>query len=182
MTTTDPDEIRTQIEHTRANLSEDVNALADEIRPGAIVHRQTRKVTGVFGSAKERVMGTASDVQDGAAAAPTQVRERTQGNPLAAGLVAFGVGLVAAALMPVTDKERDAAARIKDEAQPLTDQVKDMAQESAQNLKEPARQAVDSVKQTASEGAANVKDETQSAAVDVRQGAADAKDAVQESR
>jgi hypothetical protein len=37
------------------------------------------------------------------ARAPQAVRQQTQGNPLAAGIIAFGVGMLAATLIPVTD-------------------------------------------------------------------------------
>ena len=103
---TDPDLIRADIERTRANLSDDVNALADEVNPKNVVRRKTRKVTGAFGSMKDSVMGTASEAQgtagdalhsvgEAAANAPAQVSRRTQGNPLAAGLIAFGVYSIA---------------------------------------------------------------------------------------
>src|ERR1700709_1842416 len=100
---TDPDLIRADIERTRASLSDDVNTLADEVNPKNVMRRKTQKVTGAFGSMKETVMGSASDAQgaaggaihsvgDAASNAPGQVARRTRGNPLAAGLIAFGAG------------------------------------------------------------------------------------------
>ncbi len=65
-TSSDPDVIRAQIEQTRENLSDNVNALADEVNPKNMVHRQTQKVTGAVGSVKDRVMGKASDAQGAA--------------------------------------------------------------------------------------------------------------------
>ena len=43
-TSTDPDEIRRQIEATRAGLSNDVNALSDKVSPGKIAERTIRPV------------------------------------------------------------------------------------------------------------------------------------------
>jgi ElaB/YqjD/DUF883 family membrane-anchored ribosome-binding protein len=180
MSTTDPDTIRADIERTRASLSDDVNALAYEVNPKTVMRRKTRKVTGAFGSLKDSVMGTASSAQDAAGGAahavgeaasnaPAEVTRQTRGNPLAAGLVAFGVGALVASLLPATDRERALAADAKDKAQPLVEETKQIAQESAQNLKQPAQEAVESVKQTATEAASTVKDEGQSAARDVRQ-------------
>ena len=59
----------------------------------------------------------------------------------AAGLVAFGAGLVGAALIPASEKEQQAAIAVKDKAQPLQQQVSDVAKDAAQNVKEPAQQA-----------------------------------------
>jgi gas vesicle protein len=187
----DPDQIRAQIETTRSNLSDDVNALADQVNPKNVVRRQTDKVTGAFGSAKDHVMGTASGVGDSAgntlhsagdlaAGAPTQVKQRTQGNPVAAGIIAFGAGLLISSLIPASERERDAAATLKDKAEPLTEQAKDVAKEAAGHLQEPAQQAVQSVKDTATDAAITVKDEGQSAALDVRDEAQNAKETVQE--
>ena len=72
---TDPDVIRADIERTRANLSDDVNALADEVNPKNVIRRKTQKVTGAFGSVRESVMGTATDAQDAAGGA-IQARRR----------------------------------------------------------------------------------------------------------
>ncbi len=111
---------------------------------------------------------------------PAPVRQQAQGNPLAAGLVAFGAGLVVAALIPASEKEQQAAVAVKDKAQPLQQQVTDVAKDTAGNLKEPARQAVLAVKDTATDAASTVKDEGTSAAQDVQSQAQDAKDAEQD--
>jgi ElaB/YqjD/DUF883 family membrane-anchored ribosome-binding protein len=179
----DPDEIRAEIAQTRGDLSTNINTLAEEIKPSTMVHRQTVKMRGRAGRLRDRVMGTASDVassvqtttqsavsstEQAARQAPQAVREQTQGSPLAAGLVAFGLGMVAASLMPPSEKEREAAAMIKENAEPLAHEATDVTKELAGNLKEPARQAAESVKGTAVEGAQQVRDEGKAAAADVR--------------
>jgi ElaB/YqjD/DUF883 family membrane-anchored ribosome-binding protein len=179
----DPDQIRAEIAQTRGDLSTNINTLADEIRPSTMVHRQTQKVRSKAGRLKDRVMGSASDkassvqsstqsavasAEQAVEQAPQMVREQTQGNPMAAGLVAFGLGMVVASLMPPSEKEREAAAMVKDKAEPLAQEATDTAKEMAENLKEPARAAAQSVKDTAAEGAQQVRQEGQHAAVDVR--------------
>jgi ElaB/YqjD/DUF883 family membrane-anchored ribosome-binding protein len=179
----DPDQIRAEIAQTRGDLSTNINTLADEIKPSTIVHRQTDKMRSRAGRLKDRVMGTASDkvssvqettqsavssAEQAVEQAPQMVREQTQGNPMAAGLVAFGLGMVAASLMPPSDKEREAAAMVKEKAEPLTQEATDTAKELAGNLKEPAREAAQSVKDTAAEGAQQVRQEGKNASVDVR--------------
>ena len=90
------------------------------------------------------------------------VANKTQGNPLAVGLIAFGVGLLVSSLIPPSDKERELAATVEEKAQPLVEGVKDAAREVGENLREPAKEAVESVKDTAQDAAHNVADDAKS--------------------
>jgi gas vesicle protein len=111
-------------------------------------------------------------------------KTQAQGNPLAAGLIALGAGWLLGSLMPASSKERQAAAAVKEQAQPLVSQAQDVAkeaaQEAAQNLKEPAQQAAESVKGTAQDAAQTVKAEGQANAEDVKASAQQSKENVQE--
>ena len=111
--------------------------------------------------------------------APRQVAAKTQGNPLAAGLIAFGAGLLVSSLIPPSEKEREAADKLKTAAEPVTTQLTETAKDMAQGWKEPAQEAVQNVKATATDAAQHVKDEGQTAASDVKATATDAKDHVQ---
>lgn len=166
----DPDVIREDIERTRRELGQDVDALADKVNPAKAAQRQTDKVKRAFSRMSERVMGTATDVVDSAqgavgsageavADAPHKVARATEGNPIAAGLIAFGVGWLASSLVPASRPERRVAAQAKDAAAPLIDEVRDVAMESADHLREPAREAVDAVKERATEAVDTVKAE-----------------------
>ena len=42
-TSNNPEELRTEIEQTRANLSQNVNALGEAVTPGAIARRQVEQ-------------------------------------------------------------------------------------------------------------------------------------------
>lgn len=190
--TNDPEQIRREIERTRTDLSENVNALGDKVSPSSIARRQTDRVRGAAVSVKESIMGSASDagdagqravgaVSDTISDAPGTVASRTKGNPLAAGLIAFGVGLLVSSLIPASQKEQVAAQAIKDQAEPVVNKLTDAAKEVAGNLQEPAQQAVEEVKSTATDAAQTVKDEGTSAAQDVKGQAADSKDRVQQS-
>jgi len=181
-----PDEIRDDIERTRANLGQDVDALADKVNPSKIVDRKTRRVRQGFTTLRERVMGAADDAGGtahdamshvGDAAhhageavkdAPHKAASTTRGNPVAVGLIAFGVGWLAASLIPTTRAEQQAAEKAKEAAAPLVDQVKDVAQETAEHLKEPAKEAAEAVKERAAEAVHTVADEGKSAAADVK--------------
>lgn len=195
-----PDVIRADIEATRARLGTNVDAVADKVTPSHIVQRQTDKVKenvkdAVFG-VKEKVMGaadhTAGNVHaatgtagahlgDAGAAigdAPAQVRTRTQGNPLAAGLIAFGAGLLVSSLIPASQKEREAADALKTAAEPLTTELTEAAKHVAEGLKEPAQAAMENVKATATDATEHVRAEGQGAVADVKDRTATAKDNV----
>lgn len=170
-----PDEIREDIERTRAELGQDVDALADKVSPAKIAGRQTRRLRAAAGSLKDHIMGSATDAVESTQAAvghagevvanaPHQVAASTRGNPIAVGLIAFGVGLLAASLIPSTKVERDAAEQAKDAAGPLVDKVKEVAAETADHLREPAREAAEAVKERAGEAVDAVRDEAETAA------------------
>ena len=129
--------------------------------------------------AKDTAAAKLSDAGTAISHTPDQVKAKTQGNPLAAGLIAFGAGLLVSSLIPPSQKEREAADQLKTAAQPLATQVTDAAKDMVQDLKEPAMEAVENVKATATDAAQNVKTEGQHAATDVKDRATDAKDHVQ---
>jgi ElaB/YqjD/DUF883 family membrane-anchored ribosome-binding protein len=115
--------------------------------------------------------------------APDQVKAKTQGNPLAAGLIAFGAGLLLSSLIPASEKEREAADALKTAAEPVTTELAEAAKDMAQGLKEPAQEAMENVKATAADAAEHVKTEGQYAAADIKaegqRAATDAKDHIQ---
>jgi hypothetical protein len=129
--------------------------------------------------AKDNVAARLSDAGSAIPGAPAQVKAKAQGNPLAAGLIAFGAGMLVSSLIPASQKERQAAQQLKTAAEPLTTQVTDAAKDMVQDLKEPAQEAMANVRATAADGVEHVKAEGQGAATGVRDRASDAKDNVQ---
>ena len=197
-----PDVIRADIEATRARLGTNVDAVADKVTPSHIVQRQTDRVKenvkdAVFG-VKDKVMGAAdhtadhvhsttgsvgshvSDAGSAVAGAPGQLKNRTQGNPLAAGLIAFGAGLLVSSLIPASQKEREAADALKSAAEPLTTELTDAAKQVAEGLKAPAQEAVENVKATAADATDHLKADGHAAVGDVKDRTAEAKDNVQQ--
>lgn len=159
--TNNPDLIRADIERTRTELGRDVDALADKVSPSKAVGRQTDKVKAAAGRVKDRVMGSAHDVRDSAAGSGHAVADKghqaveaAKGNPLAVGLIAFGVGWLASSLVPASEKEKELGAQAKETVQPL---VQDAVQEMGEHMKEPARDAAESVKEAAGSAADTVK-------------------------
>ncbi len=186
--TNNPDEIRRDIERTRADLSHNVNALADQANPANVARRQMGKVAGGARDLKTRIFGDPNDPWDDGAVgdaqhaaagavedaklavqdAPRQLRRQAQGNPLAAGLISFGLGALIGGLIPASRAEQDAARRVRDEAEPLVEEAKAMAQEAADHLKPAAQQAADTVKDAAASAGEHVRDDARLAADDVR--------------
>lgn len=128
---------------------------------------------------KDNVAATLTDAGHTVAATPDRVKAKTQGNPLAAGLIAFGAGMLISSLIPASDKERQAADQLKTAAEPLTTELTDAAKGMVQDLKEPAQHAMDNVKTTATDGIEHVKTDSQDAATDVKDRATNAKDTIQ---
>jgi gas vesicle protein len=202
----DPRQIRREIEYTQRNLSADVDALTEKVKPGRIVQRRMNRAQRSLANLRDKVMGTASDTasttghQVGNAAsavadrtseaasaaanavseAPQAIRRGTEGNPLAAGLIAFGLGWLTASLIPASKAEQRIAEQAKDFVQDHADQVGQVAEQVKDKLSEPAQQAVQAVRSTAQDAASTVSDETRSAAGDVAQRAQDAKSTVQQ--
>jgi uncharacterized protein YjbJ (UPF0337 family) len=126
---------------------------------------------GAMGGATDKASSVASSIGDTATSAPTIARQKTRGNPLAAGMIAFGVGWLASSLLPATEKEQEAASAVKDKASEhsdtLTAPIKEAAGNAKENLRAPAQDALQSVKGTATEATATVKDEAAAAKDDV---------------
>ena len=135
-------------------------------------------ISGTAQSAASTVSDTASTVQDAVQQAPQAVVRQTRGNPLAAGLIAFGAGWLVSSLLPASQREQELAEQAKQRAselgQPLLDAAKDAATEMKDNLQEPAQQAVESVRDTAADAGRTVTEESRSAAQDVQDHAQDA--------
>ncbi|KAA1427304.1 DUF3618 domain-containing protein [Nocardioides antri] len=182
-----------QIAETRQDLSRDVDALYDKVSPGRMVERRKEAVRGRISSLRDTVMGSAGSAGGSAQGAAGSVRDtasnatsavagtaqsavgtvqrQTQGAPLAAGMVAFGAGMVISALIPASQKEAEAAERlteaVKDSS--LADEAKSVGQEIGDNLKDKAAQAAQEVKSSAQDSAATLKEEGQSSAQNVKE-------------
>lgn len=198
------DQLRREIEQTRDRLGTDVDALTEKVSPKKVVGRQVDRARGGITGLKEKVMGKTSDVTsstgqglssaassvsdtassaassvaDTASSAASATRRQAEGNPLAAGLIAFGIGWLVSSILPASEKEKELAGRVKDQAQPALQPVAEKAQQALNevkdNLQEPAQQAVESVRSTAQDAAGTVQEQARSKAADVKDDAVDA--------
>ena len=203
--TNDPEQIKADIEATRAELSRDVDALAETVRPANVVQRQKDKVTSKVFGAKDSVMGSAAGAKDSVMGSarlgavrlrrrPAHHRRRhlvrsARRTPADAGQPARRgpdrprrrlAGRARCCRRPAPSARRPA--RLKEKAAPLAHEVADMAKEAAQNLQEPAQQAVQEVKSAGTEAVETVKAEGTSTAADVKDSAKDSAQTVKESQ
>ncbi|MEU4241831.1 DUF3618 domain-containing protein [Actinoplanes sp. NPDC026619] len=190
----EPDRLRQDIERTRASLTRDVDLLSEKTSPAKAAQRRwtavREKVMGsthdarhAAGDATSSAVGTVQEkasefsdaagdkahaAADAARQAPRAVAARTQGNPLAAGIIAFGAGLLAATLIPVTDAERRTGQQLKDNSGDLTDRVKDIATEMKDDLTGTVQEAAGQVRNTAQDAVQTTKEQAQSSAQDAK--------------
>ena len=210
----DPDEIRADMERTRGTLSNDVDDLAESVKPKSVARRQVDKVKDAVGSvtdvmgfdeddprsstvadkahaakdavadkayaAKDTVSERASEAREAVREAPTTVKRKAQGNPLAAGVIAFGLGMLVSSLIPSSEKERQAVSQLQENLEPVKEKASEVAKDVGESLKPPVQEAAESVKTTAQEGVERVKQEGKAGAQDVKEQAQDSKETVQQ--
>src|SRR5215207_4917057 len=167
------------------NLKEKVMGSAQDTSAHAqgMASNAAGSVQGAASSAADSVSSAASTAAGAVQQAPDQVIRQTQGNPMAAGLIAFGVGWLVSSLLPATQKEQQLAQQaetaVRDNKDALLAPAKEAAQEIGDQLKPAAQDAVESVKYTAQDAAATVTEEGRSAASDVQGQAQQSKETVQ---
>jgi hypothetical protein len=153
-------------------------------RASATASQAAQSVSATAATAASGMSDAASSGAQALQEAPRMIRQQAQGNPLAAGLIAFGAGWLVSSLLPATRKEQQLAGQAKDKAQqvgqPLAQTVGQVADEVKENLREPAHEAMESVKSTATEAGQNVAEQGSAAAGQVQSRAKDATVTVRE--
>ncbi|MDP9072380.1 MAG: DUF3618 domain-containing protein [Actinomycetota bacterium] len=120
------------------------------------------------GRVPARLRETGSDVASRARAAPEAALGRAQGNPLAAGLVAFGAGFAVAQLLAPSEPERKAVGLAKERIEPLKQRAVETGRAVAGELQPVAQAGVERVKDRAATAAQQLKEQAQGAAQDVK--------------
>jgi hypothetical protein len=163
----DPDRIRAEIEQTRAEMGETVDALGykTDVKARAKDSIQDKKesVMGAASSAKERLVGAGQSVGD-ATPDSDQVKRQArraksvaQENPLGLAVGAVAVGFLAGMLLPSTRVEDDKLGamsddvieRAKETGQEALERGKQVAQDAAETAKESGREHAEELKETA---------------------------------
>lgn len=186
-----PDQIEHDLANTRGAVRRDVDQFNEAVSPKAVVSTRVERVKKGGAAMKDRLMGaadpeaakskaadlagTAQDATNAAAAklgdaagnAPDAVRSGTQGNPLAAGVIAFGVGWLLSSLAPATSAEKDAAQKLQANAGSVLDPLTDSAKTIAGNLQQPVKEAAEHVQNAASDAVSDTAEHAKSATSDV---------------
>ena len=135
----DPDQIRNDIEDTRARMGDTAEALGHKADvPG----RAREAISDKVDSVKSTFTGatpSSGDVKQGAQQAVGIAKE----NPLGLAIGATALGFVAGLLIPSTKVENE---RIGPMADQIKDQAKEMGQEAVERGKHVAEQAAETVK------------------------------------
>jgi hypothetical protein len=195
-------QVRADIERTREDLGQDLDAIGDKISPRQAVRRRTDRVRSKLTIMRERVMGSAesatsivssegssvagsvrdaasdvaSSVADAASGAahtvrhaPDVVKKQTEGNPMAVGLIAFGLGALAGTILPSTQTEKSMAPQLREMVvEPIKETASEAAREVGQDLRGSTEEAAERVRQTAQEGARRLTEETRHRVEDVK--------------
>jgi gas vesicle protein len=153
----EPGEIREQIEETRTEMGDTVEALGYK---ADVKTRAKDNIADKRDRLKERITGTApdpDDVQQGAKRAVGVAQE----NPIGLAVGSLAAGFVAGMLIPST--------RVEDEkVGPMADQVKEQAKQTGEEAlergKEVAQEAAQSAKETVQEQGAEHADQLKESA------------------
>jgi uncharacterized protein YjbJ (UPF0337 family) len=184
----EPDRIKEEIRSTRSDLARNVDALADRTIPTRVAQRRWSSMKEKVRGVSNTVMGTATDtlqdntqqatgkagevagaVTDTVQRAPDAVTRQTRGNPIAAGVIAFGVGLLTASLIPTTEVEKRAGQQLRENAGGLAEPVSESAQQLKGDLTGSVREAADRVRESARDAAQTTAEEARSSARDAGQ-------------
>jgi ElaB/YqjD/DUF883 family membrane-anchored ribosome-binding protein len=152
----DPDDIREEIEHTRADMTETVEAIGYK---ADVPSRAKEKVSEKVDNVKAKVGGTAARARDAVGGTASRAGEATPGadeakqsarravglaqeNPLGLAIGAVAVGFLVGLAVPST--------RVEDERLgPVADQVKDKVKETGQEALDRGKQVAQEATQTA---------------------------------
>jgi hypothetical protein len=175
----DPDRIRREIEQTRAEMGETVDALgykADvKSRAKESIQDKKESVMGAASSAKERLVGAGQSVGDKTPDSEQvkyqarRAKSVAQENPLGLAVGALAVGFLAGMLVPATRVEDEKLGQVSDD---VVDRIKETGQEALERGKQVAQEAAQSAQETVKDSGQQHADELKSSAQDHAQEAA----------
>ena len=126
------------------------------------------KVKGQVQELNEQTSAGVSRAKDEARQTKVSLRQRAEENPMAAGLVAVGAGVLVASVLPPTPAERRAALRLRDELEPVKEQASEAGRQLADEVSSSAQDRMEQVKARATAAVEQVKDETTASTEEVK--------------
>ena len=140
----DPSEIREQIEHTRTEMGDTVEAIGHK---ADVKGRAKENIADKRDRLKERITGSTPDTDEVKEGAKKAVGVE-QGNPIGLALGSVAVGFVAGMLVPSTRVENE---KLGPTADRVKESVKETGEEALERGKEVAQEAAQSAKETVQE-------------------------------
>ncbi len=185
------DELRQDIDRKRDDIEYTVDQIQNRVSPRRVTARGTHRLRRLWIDVRDSVMGNdqtdypwegvsrrigervgdmtdrttekIDDMREGIAGAPTMVRQQTRGNPLAAGLITFGGGVLVGTLLPGTALESRTAQRLQPALAEIADEASAVGKGIADDVSSSATDAIAEVKDTARTAVEGVKDEAKGA-------------------
>jgi hypothetical protein len=188
-------ELKQEAQYQRERMGDTLDAIGDRLSPERVVERRKAAVGQRFRSVKEAVMGspgyvesgvnsgglrgraegTASSATDAVQSATQQVQhapqaiaDQARGNPLAAGLVAFGLGALFATVLPKTKTEQKLVDEARPQLESAAEELKEVGRVVASDAKERTTSAVAEVKAAGENATESVRDRARESAEHVR--------------
>jgi uncharacterized protein YjbJ (UPF0337 family) len=161
-------------EHARNVTSDTAHSTAGTVKDtahsaaGTVQEKASQlgdRASDLGGTVSEKAHDLAGTVKS----APQTVTQQTQGNPIAAGIIAFGIGMLTATLLPVTEAEKHAGEQIKERSGDLTDKAKEVASGMKDDVAGTVQQAAGELKETATDAVQQTKQQAQSSAQDAKE-------------
>jgi len=160
-----------------------LEAIGDRLSPERVVERRKAAVGQRVRRVREAVMGspqyvepTTQAARDKARAmadkvqhAPETMANQTAGNPFAAGLIAFGAGLLLATAFPTTETEQHLLEEAQPQIQRAKEELRDAGQQLSGDVRDEAKRAVEQTTSTGKEAMSTVADEAKSSAHTVKE-------------
>lgn len=159
----DPSQIRQDIEHTREQMGNAVEALGHKTD---VTGRAKEAVSDKVDTLRSKVSGATPDgeeVKQGARRAAGLAQE----NPLGLGVAAVAAGFLAGLLVPSTKVEDEKIGAVADQ---VKEKAKETGQEALERGKQVAEQAAETAKEAGREQAEQLKDSAQEQAQETRTG------------
>jgi hypothetical protein len=124
-------------------------------------------MTDTAQSAAQSVADTAQSAAQRVQRAPEMIKSQARGNPIAAGIVAFGVGALFATMFPETRTERRLVGAAQPQLQHAADEARGAGRDLAQGAKQHGQEAAEQVRIAGSEAASTVADQAKGSAQQV---------------
>lgn len=141
----DPSKIRDEIEQTRAEMGDTVEAV---VHRADVKERAKESLSERLDSAKGKVAGTASSVEGKAKRGAQRISSIGRDNPLGLALAGVGLGLLAGLVPPPSRIEQEKLGPVADE---LEAQARKTGHEALERGRHIAEEAAHSATQTAKE-------------------------------